>query len=135
MKSVMEKEGKTFFESWFGCCPSLRIAVLWNLGFFAITWSIWLHRNEVIFNGKVFNSYGLLDMAILKAGWWIHSKFPETGGTLTDLISNPALWSGSLPQMVGSSRSVWDPPPLGSVKFNTNGQWQAVSDRQESGEI
>ncbi|KAK8497165.1 hypothetical protein V6N12_066015 [Hibiscus sabdariffa] len=42
-------EGKNFFNSWSSICPMVRVLPLWKMAFFAISWSLWICRNELIF--------------------------------------------------------------------------------------
>ncbi|KAL4297046.1 hypothetical protein GQ457_12G027800 [Hibiscus cannabinus] len=44
-----QMEGRAFLRSWIGCCPEVRLLPLWKMAFFAITWSIWLNMNGVMF--------------------------------------------------------------------------------------
>ncbi|MBA0713154.1 hypothetical protein Golax_012198, partial [Gossypium laxum] len=42
---------------------------VWNMSFFAIAWTIWLHLNEVVFNGKLCDLDQLYDLTVVRIGW------------------------------------------------------------------
>ncbi|GMJ08610.1 hypothetical protein HRI_004530200 [Hibiscus trionum] len=90
------------------------------MAFFAISWTLWLSRNEVIFRGKILND-DVFDLKILRMDMWYRAKWPEHILPLNDYILNPAGWT--LPVQVKnlSKDSGWSTPLAGSLKFNTNG--------------
>ncbi|KAL4351502.1 hypothetical protein GQ457_06G004970 [Hibiscus cannabinus] len=47
------------------------------MGLFGILWTIWLCRNESMFNKKDFNEKQISDLTVLRIGCWSRSKWPQ----------------------------------------------------------
>ena len=59
---VTHKEPVIFFMAWqFAISDSERFKI-WRMVFFAISWSIWLHRNDIVFNRKMFDLNQLIEI-------------------------------------------------------------------------
>ncbi|KAB2049082.1 hypothetical protein ES319_A13G153100v1 [Gossypium barbadense] len=56
--------------------------------FFAIPWSIWLHRNYIIFNQKTLDFVQLIDVIKLRLAWWFPIKWLDSYYTIEDIFWN-----------------------------------------------
>ena len=59
---VMHKEPMVALLAWQHALPNKCCKVVWKMVFFAIIWSIWLLRNDLVFNGKAFNFQQTIDI-------------------------------------------------------------------------
>ncbi|KAK8990880.1 hypothetical protein V6N11_028836 [Hibiscus sabdariffa] len=53
VQCALPEESSMFFMSWNSLCPKSNVLPLWKMAFFAMTWSIWIGRNEKVFTGKL----------------------------------------------------------------------------------
>ncbi|OMO81727.1 hypothetical protein COLO4_23441 [Corchorus olitorius] len=90
--------------------------------FFVAVWSIWLLRNDVVFNGKDVDDMQLFDLIRIRLAWWILAKWPEQPLSFQDLFRFPmeALTSATKERLVHTSLN-WNPPNVGTLKFNVDG--------------
>ncbi|KAK3217818.1 hypothetical protein Dsin_011788 [Dipteronia sinensis] len=65
-----------WFNVWPGLCPEIRVRRGWNTLFFALLWSIWEARNQIIFKG---NQTPMTQVADLVKGK-VHCLFSEFVG-------------------------------------------------------
>ncbi|KAK8561938.1 hypothetical protein V6N12_048993 [Hibiscus sabdariffa] len=94
--------------------------------FFATLWSLWLNRNELLFHGKGLNVAQLSDIVLLRVDWWARAKWPHSPMSVEDFLRNPDYWCRSLSEKDARVKEVWLAPPVGAVKFNTNGAVKGV---------
>ncbi|KAL4354507.1 hypothetical protein GQ457_06G027420 [Hibiscus cannabinus] len=111
---VFPKDLGSFLSTWHGVSISRLNDSIWHLLPFAILWSIWLFRNDIIFA----NSH--LDAAQL---FYLISHDP----TLTD-----KPW---LPKANGQSNLVWSAPPAGFLKLNVVGAMLRDGSKGDIGRI
>ena len=94
--------------------------VLWELSLWALVWSIWLERNDAVFNQKDTNTEVVWDMHILRVAWWVKAYWKRIPYQI-DQFRN----SFELIRIPSKSKlrkkTVWSPPQSGVVKFNVDG--------------
>lgn len=74
---------KSLLEEW----PFLRISsdkVIWELIPCSVSWSIWLARNDVVFNQKEFVFDAIWDIHLLRIMWWIKAWWKECPYSVTN---------------------------------------------------
>ncbi|KAA3455351.1 reverse transcriptase [Gossypium australe] len=105
-----------------GClvCGSMRSEPVWNMSFFAIAWTIWLHLNDVVFNGKLCDLDQFYDLTVVRIGWW-YAEWPgSVASTYEFLLCSPSFSPPCKPNM-NISNCQWRPTPSGCLKFNVDG--------------
>lgn len=94
--------------------------VLWELIPFSLCWSIWLDRNNLIFQNARFATENIWDMHISRIAWWIKAWQKDCSYSMTDFLLN--FSAISLRPIFNSPRSaIWFPPPENVLKFNVDG--------------
>ncbi|KAK9021621.1 hypothetical protein V6N11_011601 [Hibiscus sabdariffa] len=107
---------------WPHICSKLSRDTMWLLTAFAIVWTLWPHRNDIIFQGKSCDLVQLVFNAKLRAAWWWKARNIDSSILLDSIIADP-----SLPSSIGEASPVsqafwcWSPPPLGFLKYNVDG--------------
>ncbi|KAK9017624.1 hypothetical protein V6N11_080100 [Hibiscus sabdariffa] len=94
---------------------------VWILSFFCLIWSVWLHRNEVIFKDFKPDRRQLFDLFSLRLGWWCKAKWPNMGSSVTDLSSNLHNLSYIRNRSIEVNQKSWISPRTGQLKFNMDG--------------
>ena len=91
------------------------------MAFFAITWSIWLTRNDMVFNNYLLDFQQLCDTIKLRITMWYKAKWPNGGESLMDVarFSN-AIKAYAIGKTVRVITS-WKHPPADAMKFNVDG--------------
>lgn len=82
---VSPPDPSTFFLAWNSMHFVKQNCEIWKMSFFAIVWSIWLARNEVIFNGSNWDSVQTFEIARIRIAWWSKSKWKEDCHDFEDL--------------------------------------------------
>ncbi|XWS71347.1 hypothetical protein CRYUN_Cryun03dG0130500 [Craigia yunnanensis] len=88
--------------------------------FFAIICSIWLMQNEMVFNGKVFDSRLFCDIILLCVANWLKAKWPDSAESTLDIVRFPNFAKQPVKLKVVKKGLVWEPPSIDSLKFNIN---------------
>ncbi|KAK8976599.1 hypothetical protein V6N11_057199 [Hibiscus sabdariffa] len=89
---------------------------------FAIIWSMWRFRNEVVLNNKVIDLIQICFVIKSRLGWWIKAKLPSLLLSIDEFFTDPALVEKRLLNAaVLVTYSVWQPPPVRRLKFNVDG--------------
>ncbi|EOY30361.1 Uncharacterized protein TCM_037598 [Theobroma cacao] len=86
--------------------------------FYAIAWSVWLHKNEMVFKGVVWDAKKVYELSKLRVATWAKAKWPQNYGMVLHTYQNPML--GKI-----STRLPWRGGDLGSVE-RYDGQVQAI---------
>ncbi|KAK9021600.1 hypothetical protein V6N11_011581 [Hibiscus sabdariffa] len=119
---VLHRNPLQFMVGWPHICSKLSRDTLWLLTAFAIVWTLWLHQNDIIFQGKSCDLVQLVFNAKLRATWWWKARNIDSSILLDSIIADP-----SLPSSIGEASHVsrafwcWSPPPLGFLKYNIDG--------------
>ncbi|XVF65187.1 hypothetical protein PTKIN_Ptkin09bG0226900 [Pterospermum kingtungense] len=118
---VFPKTASDFFASWQTALPPSRCNKIWRMGFYAITWSIWLARNDKVFNDKACIADSLVDTIRLRVAHWAIARWPCCSVNIMDIVRLPT--SVSVPTALHTSRGPvnWVNPDAGFMKFNTDG--------------
>ncbi|XP_057418209.1 uncharacterized protein LOC130712390 [Lotus japonicus] len=125
---VMSREGITW------CCPNgipnlmlewmdLRHKsdnLLWEMTPFSIFWSIWLERNQVIFNNHPASPESIWDLHISRISAWVHGWWKECPYSSYD-FSHHFDAIRLKPQTPNLRSSVWNAPDRGFFKANVDG--------------
>ena len=101
------------------------------MAFYAITWSIWLHKNDMIFNGKIFYICQITDIINLRINSWLQAKWPNNKVSVVDFCRYPNF--DFAPKLMKKKRVIllWSKPLAGSLNFNMDGLILANLDRHE----
>ncbi|XVF66499.1 hypothetical protein PTKIN_Ptkin10aG0041000 [Pterospermum kingtungense] len=110
-----------FFEHWLQLLPPNRCDKLWKMSFGAIVWSIWLTRNDCIFQGKTVGFEQLLDTIQVRLIFWARALWPNVQICMTDVFVCPGNITIYKEKTRDRPRVSWIPPPIGYVKFNVDG--------------
>ncbi|XP_022774106.1 uncharacterized protein LOC111316412 [Durio zibethinus] len=94
-------------------------------------WSLWLARNEKVFNQKVLSTDELFNLICIRLHWWLKAKFPQAVCNSIDVGTN--LHNISIPRKMKAVKKhiIWTPPPLGAWKINVDGS--AIGKRGPTG--
>ena len=118
---VMHNQPSRAIASWYYALPVKAGKEVWFMSFFVISWSIWLMRNDMIFNGKVFDSRQIIDTIRLRIAWWFKAKWPDSVYSILDIVRFPNITQSPLKSRAVKNAALWKAPPLGSLKFNVDG--------------
>ncbi|KAK8563437.1 hypothetical protein V6N13_007614 [Hibiscus sabdariffa] len=113
-----------FFLAWHHLCSKLGSDHIWSLMPFAIVWSILLHINDIVFQGKTADVGQLLFIAKMKVSWWCKAKVHGSLTSIDSIISDPSnacQYDGLISKT--DAYFAWSPPPLGFLKFNVDGDY------------
>ncbi|XWS30084.1 hypothetical protein CRYUN_Cryun24cG0088000 [Craigia yunnanensis] len=118
---VMHNQPTLVLLAWQSTLQDNQCKEVWKMVFFAIIWSIWLMRNDMIFNGKVSNVRQIIDTISLRIALWFNAKWPDSVNSILDVVkcSNNTMISPKF--RVAKKVSLWKVPPLDSLKFNMDG--------------
>lgn len=87
---------------------------------YAILWSVWLARNETVFNNKAFEMDLVWDLHISRLAWWVEAGWKDCPYSANDFLQN----FGDVRVKVNPKRTrknEWSTPPDGVLKFNVDG--------------
>ncbi|GMI85901.1 hypothetical protein like AT5G42905 [Hibiscus trionum] len=94
----------------------------WSIIPFALIWTVWLHRNEIVFQSKSVDSKQLIGLIKLRMAFWINGKFGKLGIPMDVIIADPLLATDSSILPKRRDRLIgWLPPPEGFLKLNVDG--------------
>ena len=94
------------------------------MAFYAIIWSIWLLRNDMVFNGKVLDLRQLINTIKLRIAFWFKAKWPECEDSLMDVVRFPNVIKAPLKVKSAKEVILWKNPLLDSLKFNVDGSYK-----------
>ncbi|KAK8995707.1 hypothetical protein V6N11_075967 [Hibiscus sabdariffa] len=102
-------------------CSKLTKDTIWLLIPCATVWTLLLHRNDIIFQGKSCDFVQLAFNIKFQAVWWWKAIKSESSILMDSIISDPSLAS-SIGEAYPLSRAYWcwSPPPSGFLKFNVD---------------
>ncbi|EOX96525.1 Uncharacterized protein TCM_005759 [Theobroma cacao] len=78
-----------WFQRWNNAASCFENGLVWRMAFYAITLSIWITRNDMVFKGKSWDSSQVSELVIVRIAWWMHAKWPEVNLGVDDLIKDP----------------------------------------------
>lgn len=100
-----------------------------KMAFNAITWSIWLARNDVIFKGNEWNGSNTFDLIKLQLAWWVKAKWSDLNPFFLDVIR--FLDASLNPQKTQQAKQIerWQEPFNGDLEFSVDAAARGNPDR------
>ncbi|KAK9041427.1 hypothetical protein V6N11_016529 [Hibiscus sabdariffa] len=112
----------SFLEAWFEECLIKSLNSTWQFIPFVVFWTIWLYRNDVVFNKNIPDSSQIFSLAKIRLAKWFKAKFPLMAVSVDDLVANPSIADFLDKNRVTPVVIVaWEAPPLGYLKLNVDG--------------
>ncbi|KAK3170499.1 hypothetical protein Dsin_032530 [Dipteronia sinensis] len=110
-----------WIRAWSGMCPRASQNRVWSTLFFAMIWTIWEARNELVFKGSRMTIEQATDLIKFQVAWWFkhHGKCSMLPIT-TMLLNLPESCSEAKVQRKANIGK-WIPPIEGAFKFNVDG--------------
>nr|XP_034889198.1 uncharacterized protein LOC118029425 [Populus alba] len=93
----------------------------WLMVFFSVAWSLWLLRNDLIFQQKSPDYDSIFFLIITRLCLWlkaIHSDFPYSPTDLIRSADGLLRWSNAHSFRINN---IWSPPMINSLKWNVDG--------------
>ncbi|XVF07574.1 hypothetical protein REPUB_Repub06bG0151200 [Reevesia pubescens] len=110
-----------FYLSWLSLWPRKESIKLWLILFFSVVWSIWLCRNDIVFNGKSFDFSQIIFSIKFRLASWAKARWPQLLESFDDVFRCFANVVVPVAPKVVRSPDYWEPPPPGFLKFNVDG--------------
>ncbi|KAK8993149.1 hypothetical protein V6N11_033253 [Hibiscus sabdariffa] len=121
ISTVLPREPKLFFEAW-GALGDPNHKEWFLVILFVVLWSIWLFRNEVIFQNKKVDWLQLNFLIRFRLAYWHIAKFPGCFLSLDCLMTDFSLtMSPKRRSSCPTPTPRWVPPPIGFLKLNIDG--------------
>ncbi|KAK3189625.1 hypothetical protein Dsin_029186, partial [Dipteronia sinensis] len=108
-------------NGWNGLCPFLNMKRDWNLLFFAMVWTIWEFRNNVVFGGKDANSSMAQDSVRFRVAWWFKNFGCGSKEDITILLLDIKNRCVDKYQTKVNRFYKWSPPLGNDLVFNVEG--------------
>ncbi|KAL4352558.1 hypothetical protein GQ457_06G028210 [Hibiscus cannabinus] len=125
-------EPVSFLLAWLGVSDFRAKDSLWYFIPFAVTWIIWLSRNDIIFGNSRLDDVHLFFLVRFRVASWFKSKLPNFECSANFLISDLSLVDNLHMCKLKPPKTIsWEPPPLGFLKLNVDGAM--VSDGSKGG--
>ncbi|KAK8492985.1 hypothetical protein V6N11_061977 [Hibiscus sabdariffa] len=119
---VVPGDPGSFLFSWHEASVSSSADSIWHFVPFAIIWTIWLLRNDIIFADSQLDSAQLSFLVRTRIAFWFKAEFPDSLCFVDDLIADPSVGDGlSASKRWFSKQQVWEAPPFGFLKLNVDG--------------
>jgi hypothetical protein len=93
----------------------------WLMLFFSVAWSLWLLRNDLIFQQKSPNYDSVFFLIITRLCLWLkalHLDFPYSPSDLLRSAEGLIRWSNI---QITRTSVIWSPPTIDSFKWNVDG--------------
>lgn len=85
-----------------------------------MVWSIWLARNDLVFNQKEFVFETIWDLQLMRVMWWTKAWWKDCPYSSTDFSLN-FVNIKTMGKVRKVRQCVWNPPPVNTLKFNVDG--------------
>ncbi|XP_057418386.1 uncharacterized protein LOC130712574 [Lotus japonicus] len=104
-------------------CKELKVksdGILWDMTPFALCWSVWVERNDMGFNDRIFNAEAVWDMHLARITGWVRAWWNHCPYSANQIVLG--IQHISLPKKK-KVRTVqqWVPPATPILKFNVDG--------------
>ncbi|KAK9042980.1 hypothetical protein V6N11_071333 [Hibiscus sabdariffa] len=119
---VLPGDPSSFLLAWHEAGYSRPKESLWHILPFAILWTIWLLRNDIIFaNGRV-DPPQLFFLVRSLAALWFKARRVDSVPSMDSIIADPSIAdNSSLSNMQPLVVQSWQNPPVGFLKLNVDG--------------
>ncbi|KAK8580074.1 hypothetical protein V6N12_070360 [Hibiscus sabdariffa] len=93
---------------------------IWSIVLFSFIWTIWLHRNERVFDKKLLSVSQLYELAILRTGHWAKCNWPQSIPSLQEFTHYPQEIFIIAENNQRQAFSCWVAPQQGFLKFSVD---------------
>ncbi|EOY15823.1 Uncharacterized protein TCM_034780 [Theobroma cacao] len=114
-------DATSFFVSWQNNKPPYGSPEIWHMLFFSTLWSIWLCRNEILFQGKHLDVNQLQDIILVRLAHWCKGKWPVNHIPASHFLFEPSRICINSRKCKTKVVCSWMRPPTGSFKLNVDG--------------
>ncbi|GKU89043.1 hypothetical protein SLEP1_g3234 [Rubroshorea leprosula] len=80
------------FNNHEGIAVSKRMRIGWEMVWLALVWTIWLTRNEILFNNKMVDTNKIFDYVQVRSFLWLTNRGKVLRYGFSDWLLNPHLW-------------------------------------------
>ena len=88
IKLVVPSNLVLLFQQWKSYASGYVQIRFWTCLFYAIVWTLWLHRNEVIFDNSSVSCLRIQKLAFFRVSAWCRAYSPHISITATDLMQS-----------------------------------------------
>ncbi|KAK2648312.1 hypothetical protein Ddye_015801 [Dipteronia dyeriana] len=114
-------DNKGWWENWVGMVPATKYLRAWEVMFYAVVWTVWESRNQVIFNDKETNVWQAIDIVKFRVAWWFKHLSKGSKETLTYMLLNIKELCVDGKPIKKINKADWIPPANSNLKFNVDG--------------
>ncbi|EOY26998.1 Uncharacterized protein TCM_028954 [Theobroma cacao] len=108
---------------------------IWCMAFYAILWSVWLYRNDMVFRGVTWNADQVFELVKLRVASWAQAKWPLEYGVVLDTYKYPAKGAMVKKRKITRVVEEWSKPHKGEMKYNVDGVAQGCPEEVGIGGI
>ncbi|XP_057452404.1 uncharacterized protein LOC130744229 [Lotus japonicus] len=94
--------------------------ILWKLIPYSLVWFLWVRKNDLVFKDKAFNREKVWDMHVMQIKWWVKAKWKDCPYNTEQFNANFCNIRMKM-TAVSVRTTTWQPPTLGTLKFNVDG--------------
>ncbi|GMI90570.1 hypothetical protein HRI_002726300 [Hibiscus trionum] len=125
VSTALQEDPWCFLEAW-KSLGNRAGSTWWVLIPSVIIWTVWLFRNDIIFNNKLFDREQIKFLMIARLAYWLTAKFQGSGISSDALMVDPRL-GARLPclRKEKGMEQRWRPPPTEFVKFSVDGAFSS----------
>lgn len=78
------------------------------MSFITIAWSIWPLRNEMVFEGKLWEAEKVYDIIKMTIAWRVKSKCPNDNGSIMDIVNAPSFAREFISRKPNNKNVTWE---------------------------
>ncbi|EOY21911.1 Uncharacterized protein TCM_014089, partial [Theobroma cacao] len=103
---------RDFLISWNTFFSECEHNPVWRMAFMAILWTTWIHRNNLVFNGKIWDSNLFFYVVKLRVGWWAKANWPLSNSSILEMVKD-LIFIKAFPSNKKTKKSCdWNKPPF-----------------------